>query len=643
MVDYVIDIETDGLDARVIHCMSVLNTETNSMTTYADYKDMKVFINSLSTSDRIIGHNFIRYDAPIIERILLENIPCKLVDTLALSWYLYPERLKHGLEQWGTELGIKKVEVEDWIDSAPKLYQERCEQDVRINVAIWKKFSAYLNYLYDNKPERLLRYLSFKMDCAMEQESVGWGLDTKAADNLARNLSGIKEGLTKKLEKALPKVGKYVMRKKPTNMYKKNGELSVAGERWKKLCELHGFNYKVYVGTIKELYKWEEPNASSTPQIKDWLKSLGWKPKTFKYPKDKEKVPQIKDSKGKLCKSVIDIAEKNNKSYNVDLSGGHYDTVNVYNKTGEAILALGSLAVVSHRLALVKSLIKNATWTEGHGWRVKAEVQGLTNTLRFKHKTCVNIPSTRAEYGKDIRALFTATNIKNTLCGSDMSSLEDRTKQHYMWEYDPDYVKEMQVEGFDPHLDLAFSAGVVTEEDINDYKYGTGGHLNGVSDIRHAYKGGNYACTYGCGVTTLARQLDISKLQAEEIHTAYWKRNWSIKEIAAAQTIKEDWLYNPVSKLYYKVREEKDIFSTLNQGTGVYCFDLWIKFLREKGYKVNAQFHDEIITEVKDTPKDIEDTKKDFKKAVHRVNELLQLNRELDCDVQFGNNYSEIH
>jgi hypothetical protein len=43
---------------------------------------------------------------------------------------------------------------------------------------------------------------------------------------------------------------------------------------------------------------------------------------------------------------------------------------------------------------------------------------------------------------------------------------------------------------------------------------------------------------------------------------------------AFEETIKTMWLYNPVSKFWYSAIY-KDIFSTLNQGTGVYCFDTW--------------------------------------------------------------------
>ena len=58
------------------------------------------------------------------------------------------------------------------------------------------------------------------------------------------------------------------------------------------------------------------------------------------------------------------------------------------------------------------------------------------------------------------------------LCGADMTSLEDTTKRHYMKPLDPKYVQEMSHYGFDPHLDLALHAGLITQVDIDMHNSG---------------------------------------------------------------------------------------------------------------------------------------------------------------------------
>jgi len=101
------------------------------------------------------------------------------------------------------------------------------------------------------------------------------------------------------------------------------------------------------------------------------------------------------------------------------------------------------------------------------------------------------------------------------------------------------------------------------------------------------------------------------------------------------------WLKNPVSGFWYQLRFDKDRFSTLNQGTGVYCFDTWVYFVRKLGIKVSMQFHDEIVIEV-DLGKE-EETEALLKEAMVMTNNKLKLNVPLGVDVQFGSNYGMVH
>jgi len=101
------------------------------------------------------------------------------------------------------------------------------------------------------------------------------------------------------------------------------------------------------------------------------------------------------------------------------------------------------------------------------------------------------------------------------------------------------------------------------------------------------------------------------------------------------------WVQNPVSGFWYSLRSEKDRFSTLNQGTGVYCFDNWVKKCREKGIKTVGQFHDEIIALVKEG--DQIETAINMNYSIQELNEQLKLNVDLGVDAQFGKTYAEIH
>ncbi|MNV79603.1 DNA polymerase I [compost metagenome] len=163
--------------------------------------------------------------------------------------------------------------------------------------------------------------------------------------------------------------------------------------------------------------------------------------------------------------------------------------------------------------------------------------------------------------------------------------------------------------------------------------------------VRAVGKKVNYTAVYGAGGAAIGRAAGQSKQKGEALKEVYWKRNWSVLAIAAEQIVKKClggmWLFNPVSELWYSLRYEKDRFSTLNQGTGVYCFDKWIMEFRKRRPQLTGQVHDEVVLTVKKGYR--EEVIKLLKEAIAVVNEELKLNRELDVDVQFGQSYADIH
>jgi hypothetical protein len=191
-------------------------------------------------------------------------------------------------------------------------------------------------------------------------------------------------------------------------------------------------------------------------------------------------------------------------------------------------------------------------------------------------------------------------------------------------------------------LDLAKVAGKITQELIDKYK---AGEAPEVKPIRTKFKPVNYAGVYGVGKKTLSRSSGMSEKECASLLKIYWERNWAVKKVAEETITKtlngEMWLFNPVSKFWYSLRYEKDIFSTLNQGTGVYCFDCWIQEIFKVREQLTGQFHDEIILEIKKGFRD--KCRKLLKDSIKKVNDKLKLNVKLDVDLDFGDSYAEIH
>lgn len=615
----VFDIETDSLNATKIHCLA--KSAKNGPVATAKYSHMKSF---LENADVLVGHNIIRFDVPTLSKLLGIEVKARLVDTLALSWYLEPERLQHGLEEWGEEFGVPKPKIDDWENLSTEEYMHRCKEDVRINTILWERQWKHLLKLYGSEEEawRLIDYLSFKMDCARQQEEDKWKLDKEKASTLLDQLNSEYQKKFDTLRESMPKKVTKTLRNKPPKMYLKNKiqTLSKAGEGWYDLLRRLGLPEDTE-GPVEEITKVEDGNPGSHQQIKAWLYDLGWEPLSFEYKRNKEtndvrKIPQIKnkfDDTGGICPSIKILFDKEPR-----------------------LEVLEGLSILSHRIDILEGFLSNVD-EEGF---IKAQIGGLTNTLRFKHRTVVNLPGVDKPYGNDIRGCLIAPE-GFELCGSDMSSLEDKTKQHYMFPYDPDYVEEMQEDDYDPHLSLAVFAGELSEQQAKDHKEKRVSYKG----IRQIFKAVNYACVYGARPPTVARTAKCSVDRAEVLVDAYWKRNWSVLKIAEDCEVKvlkgQRWLFNPISKFWYSLRYEKDRFSTLNQGTGVYCFDTWVKHIRSKRPQLTGQMHDEIILCVKKGCRD--KATELIRWAIDETNKELKLNVKLDVDVQFGNNYSEIH
>jgi hypothetical protein len=611
----VFDIETDGLLDQMtkIHVLSYSEDNKTVIHTH-DYDEMREFFLTRKT---LVGHNIVRFDIPAVEKLLGIKVEARLIDTLALSWYIHHDRLKHGLEGYGDEYGVPKPVIKDWNSLSPEEYAHRCNEDVKINNRLYLLLNMKLNKLYDNEndKDRLIDYLTFKLDCAREQEGLQWKLDVPKAQAAYDEISRLKEEKVEQLAEAMPKRMLTRMVTQPKVMYKKDGYLSSHGENWLALCKkykqsLTSIGFKINTGE-------ERGNPNSNDQVKDWLYSLGWKPRTFKFVRDKKtgderQIEQVRKG-SELCRSVVDLAS-------VD----------------PAVDLLDGLTVLTHRAGILSSFLD--CHKDGY---LQAGVAGLTNTFRFKHyRPLVNLPSVDKPYGDVIRGCLTCPD-GYVLAGADMTSLEDTTKRHYMKPLDPTYVEEMSREGFDPHLDLALHAGVINQDDIDKHNSGE----RSLKALRKNYKVVNYSATYGVGAAKLARETGMSKGEAKTLLDAFWSRNWAIEKVASTVRVREVmdgmWLLNPVSGFWHSLRSDKDRFSTLNQSTGVFCFDTWVAICRKNGVKAVGQFHDEIIALVKKG--DEGKVENLMHEAAIMLNDKVKLNVPLGTDVQFGNTYADIH
>ena len=110
------------------------DSEVSKHTHTDDYDCMR---DVLLSATGLVGHNIIRYDIPVLERLLDINVEARLFDTLPMSWVLNPTRPKHGLDSFYPDFGIPKLKIDDWENLSYGEYVNRCVNDVMITDALW--------------------------------------------------------------------------------------------------------------------------------------------------------------------------------------------------------------------------------------------------------------------------------------------------------------------------------------------------------------------------------------------------------------------------------------------------------------------------------------------------------------------------
>ena len=665
------DLESDNLaeDVTKIHVLSIAwkSGEEWQIKSTADYNDMrKVF----SDPTKVIAiHNGVRFDGRVLEKILGIEIKATIIDTLALAWYIDCARGKAGkkysLAYYGEDtFNTPKPKIDDWENLTYDEYKFRCEEDTKITYQLWEYLLLKLRAVYDSDEDivRVIQYLNFIMLCSRKQEEQKIKVDL---EKLLYNLiyfESLKEEKIKQLVEAMPKIPNKITKNKPKAYYKKDGSLSKSAEEWENMlisCKLE----KDYNGSIDVIKSYETGNPNSVKQKKDWLYSLGWIPQTFVHNRDKEtgdvkKVEQILTEEKMLCPSVLKLLEKE-----------------------PAIELLDGLSVLTHRIGMFKGLQKAV---DKDGFVIQGLMQ-LAVSLRWQHALIVNYPRVTGKGdirdGKWIReCLIAGEGYK--FVQSDLSGIESRTSDHYTFNLNRELIEETQKPFFDPHTKIAVVSNLMTADEEIWFKWKkenkerrdkgilenlppeTFGDtsdifyilenlkgdeekklMNKLKEARSKGKTTNYASLYLVGAQTLARNLGISKKEAQDLIDAYWKIHWAVKKVTESFDIKrvgdEMWILNPISKFRHNLRFEKDSFSVVNQSSAVYCFNMWLYNITRFGVFPILQTHDDELLRCKD--EEVERFVEITNKAMDNLNRQLKLNVKLACEVQVGYNLAETH
>jgi hypothetical protein len=188
---------------------------------------------------------------------------------------------------------------------------------------------------------RFLKYLEFKLSCAAYQFENPVRLDMDLAVRCRDELLKQQEEKVLQLQEVMPKMPSKVSKANPPKItHKKDGTPSKKFLEWQQLLRERKLP-ATHKDTVKTVLEWQDGNPNSTDQVKSWLYSLGWKPCTFRFEKNKEtgeerQIEQVRKD-GELTSSVLRLKE-----------------------TTPEVEILEGLTIIQHRLGVFQGFIDSA-------------------------------------------------------------------------------------------------------------------------------------------------------------------------------------------------------------------------------------------------------------------------------------------
>jgi len=395
-MELVFDIETDGLDPTVIWCL-VAQDETGKF--YHFYGDtLNEGFNFLKQADKIIGHNVLGYDIPVIKKLTGIDVyhPDKVIDTLVLSRLFKPTREGgHSIAKWGYKLGLPKKDSPEWTAFTKEML-DYCERDVEINYKLFNYLKK--ESLGFSKNSIILEHnITYILE---QQKQNGFLFDEEQAMLLTSELSSKLKETEDKVHETFKPI--WIDDKMVTPKLKKDGKLSKQGLTPQEYTDIIEGRLERKPFMRKTL---QEFNLGSRQQIGQRLQELGWKPKKF-TPTGRPIVDE------NTLKEITHIKEAK---------------------------LIADFLLYQKRLAQVHSWI-DAVKSDGRVHGSVISTGAITGRMAHRDPNMAQVPAVYSPYGKECRACWTVPE-GYKLLGVDASGLELRMLAHYM--ADEEYVNEI--------------------------------------------------------------------------------------------------------------------------------------------------------------------------------------------------------
>lgn len=643
MNNYVVfDIETDNLLPLVtkVHCIAlqiITDTDSGHVEMYTG-EHIKTAVDIISKADKVIGHNIINYDLPVLYKLYdMSEIPHeKIFDTLLYARLLLPDigrnidNLpkvrnvlpsslfgKYSLEAFGYRLGILKGSYGKQVDAWDELTDEMieyCKQDVRVTTSLYRK----LYHKYGGRDVlSLMHMIETRFSILMQRQMAnGIYFDREGAERLVCAIQEQYDSLEKVMAESvglIPNFRSGHSSKKWTNPKrgKSKGQpyTNIQYERFKPTSPVH----------LRKLLCYREGWIPNDSQLTDLGLTL------LKDLQEAGKELSIADRRHYASFSAESLEQLAGK----------------YNFIDDILLCLNIRKLLSQLLTGKSSWLR---CVNSSNYIYGAIANSACATRRCSHfaPNLAQVPSNKSFKGAECRALFTLSpeDIANgfVITGCDASGLELRCLGHYLAPYDGGEYAKVVAEG--------------SKEDGTDV-HTFNMHCLGLTD-RNLGKRFIYAWLYGGGNPLLGSILGGDELVGLQAKQAF------INKVPALQYLKAELenTYKTNNKCIesidgykLKVRKKHTLLNTLFQSAGAIIMKLalilFVDMLEEEGLYEGRDFwlllniHDEF--QVKHHQRYTELIQKLAIESIRKAGVVLKMNIPLDGEAQTGLSWAETH
>lgn len=610
----VFDIETDDLNATLIHVIVCKDVDTGEISVFKNPSDNPQPFKEYSHDvDSWIAHHGLGFDCYWVNVLCGIDLSSKCIDTLILSrlWF-YKLKGGHSLEAWGKRLGLHKGDFSDFSTLTQEMI-DYCIQDVEVT----HKLYEYLKpKILDNPAFDIAVKTEHEMAIVADHMSKdGFKFDLDSAKKDYEKITRALSWYDKKLAESFPP--RAVLVKEMTPKLTKHGTISKVGMNW-----YEGNDYSIFSEGAKfSVIEYREFNPASPKQVVERLNESGWKPKN----KTKGHLDILKNRE----RDPERLAHFQKYGWKVDED----NLATLPESAPEAATILSTWLLLKSRQRKIEEWIGLFNHKSGNIHGTFTSLGTWTHRMSHQRPNMGNIPRVSSPFGRSFRSYW-ITQRDEYLVGVDASGIQLRVLAHYI---------------NDPAFTTAVTEG--REENGTDIHSVNKTNLGRVCTSRNKAKTFIYAWLLGASPTKISEIFGCSVQEAKQASDQF------VRAYTGLPDLKHKTIPYDADRGYFEGldgrwvacnSEHLMLAGYLQNGEAVImkmATLLWRKELDrlEIDYTLRNLVHDEWQVSVKGGRCVADKAGSVMVDALRQVGKRLVLNCPLDGGVKVGSNWMETH